>query len=235
MNNELTKQKEYWDKAVEDFDAIYSKEKNPAGIIMDRLVRWDMYKRFEYTMAHSEPIPGRSFLDVGCGTGRYSLEYALKGASLVVGLDVSEKMISTCIQRAHELGFSPVTRFIQTDLLDYLPEALFDVCIGIGLFDYIQDPLPVMKKMAASVTDRVIMSFPTIWTWKAPVRKIWLGSRGCGVYFYKKGDVENLVRAAGFAGYTIEKVGQLYCVTAFMARSVVSPHGPGHDTGKDSI
>jgi SAM-dependent methyltransferase len=216
MNEPLLRQKRYWDSAVDEFDAIYSHDKGFVGNLLDRLVRWDMYRRFEYTMLHSEPIEDRTFLDVGCGTGRYALEYARRGARKVVGLDVSPNMAGICMERAVSLELQERTRFVVTDLLAYSPEEPLDVAIGIGLFDYIKDPVPVLRKMRESVRDRVIVTFPTLWTWKAPVRRLNLSARGCDVFFYTRNAVAGYLRAAGFRDFTIEKVGQLYCVTALV-------------------
>lgn len=215
MNEDLKRQKDYWDKEVAAFDAIYSHDKGFLGNLADRLLRWDMYKRFEYTMANSEPIERRTFLDVGCGTGRYSLEYARRKARLVVGLDISTEMVKTCTERAKSLGFSGCTRFVHGHLLGLEPDELFDVTIGIGLFDYIKDPLPVVRKMADVSRDRVIISFPTVWTWKAPVRKVRLSMGNCDVFFYTKAHVSRLMTEAGFKRFDIEKIGQLYCVTGY--------------------
>jgi 2-polyprenyl-3-methyl-5-hydroxy-6-metoxy-1,4-benzoquinol methylase len=214
MSNELQKQKTYWNREVDSFDAIYSHNKGLMGNLMDRFVRWDMYKRFEFTMTNSEPINGHTFLDVGCGTGRYSLEYARQKANIVVGLDISENMVDTCRKRAEEMGLSDSTNFIVTDLMDYEPDREFDVCIGIGLFDYIRDPIPVIQKMGTCVRNKIIVSFPTIWTWKAPVRKIKLGIGRCDVFFYTRTDVRTIIERSGFKDYSLEKIGQLYCVVA---------------------
>jgi 2-polyprenyl-3-methyl-5-hydroxy-6-metoxy-1,4-benzoquinol methylase len=214
MSDELQKQKKYWNGEVENFDAIYSHNKGLMGNLMDRLVRWDMYKRFEFTMVNSEPIKDCTFLDVGCGTGRYSLEYARQGAQFVVGLDISENMVHTCNKRAGEMGFSDRTSFIVTDLMDYKPDREFDVCIGIGLFDYIKDSVRVIQKMGTCVRDKIIVSFPTVWTWKAPVRKVKLGLGDCDVFFYSRNDVSKIMVKAGFNDFSIAKIGQLYCVVA---------------------
>jgi 2-polyprenyl-3-methyl-5-hydroxy-6-metoxy-1,4-benzoquinol methylase len=214
MRDELRKQKTYWDREVKNFDAIYSHDKGLFGNLMDRIVRWDMYKRFDFTLRNSEPIKDSTFLDVGCGTGRYSLEYARQGAHFVIGLDISENMIDTCKKRASEMGVSNSTRFIVSDLMDYKPDREFDVCIGIGLFDYIKEPVPVIKKMGGCVRDKIIVSFPTVWTWKAPVRKVKLGVGQCDVFFYTRKEVCSIVERAGFRDYVVEKIGQLYCVVA---------------------
>jgi cyclopropane fatty-acyl-phospholipid synthase-like methyltransferase len=214
MNKELFRQKNYWDRSVNNFDAIYSHNKSQLGNLIDKLLRWDMYKRFDYTIENSQPITGRTFLDVGCGTGKYSFEFALHNANFVVGLDISENMIRTCTERAHKLRISEHIKFICSDLLEYTPDMLFDVCIGIGLFDYIREPLPVLRKMRECARDKVIISFPSIWTWKAPVRKIKLSFGKCDVFFYTKNRVKQLIDLAGFREQSIHTIGQLYCVTA---------------------
>ncbi|MBI4790639.1 MAG: class I SAM-dependent methyltransferase [Chloroflexi bacterium] len=216
MNQNLAKQKEYWDREVGEFDSIYSHGKSKFDNWIDVTFRWDMYARFEYTLKHAEPIAGQSFLDVGCGTGRYALELARRGASRVVGIDIAEKMIEVCSRRSREERLDDRCSFLQSDLLQYLAAAKFDVVIGIGLFDYIGEPLPVFTKMRQVVTDRAIISLPRFWTWRAPVRKVRLALRGCDVFFYTKERIAPLLKQAGFSHYEIEQVGQLYCVTAFV-------------------
>lgn len=215
MSTELTQQEEYWDREVRAFDSIYSREKGAFGKFLDSVFRWDMYARYEYTLQHAEPIEGKTFLDVGCGTGRYAIELARRKARHVVGLDIAENMVEVCRARAAEEGLAERTTFIQSDLLQYRPAEKFDTCIGIGLFDYIRDPVPVLSRMCASVNRSVIVSFPKRRTWRAPLRKVRLGLKGCGVYFYSMKRLEAVLKQSGFADFRCQEVGQLYCVTAY--------------------
>ncbi len=216
MDKDLARQKDYWDSTLNEFDSIYSHGKSGFSNWIDATFRWDMYARYEYTLQHSEPIVGRAFLDVGCGTGRYALEYARRGAARVVGVDVAPRMVEVCQARARQEQLEGRCTFLQGDLLQYQPEDKFDVVIGIGLFDYIRDALPVMTKMRQVAMDRAIMSLPRLWTWRAPVRRVRLAIKGCPVYFYTKGQIEGLLKQAGFGSYECEQVGQLYCVTAYV-------------------
>ena len=90
--------------------------------------------------------------------------------------------------------------------------------IGMGLFDYICDPLPVLKQLKKVTTSRVIVSFPRLWSWRAPVRKVRLYLKGCDVYFYTKNRVTELMEEAGFERHIGHVVGKLYCVTGFSGK-----------------
>ena len=214
IRQELDDQRRYWNSELEDFDSIYSGKRSTFGRWIDKTFRWDMYKRFEYTFEHSEPIEGKTILDVGCGTGRFTIEYARRKAARSVGIDISEEMVRVCRERAQIEGFDNVCEFLQSDLLDYNPDSRFDICIGIGLFDYIEDAYPVIEKMAKVASDRAIMSFPRKGTLRAAVRKIRLGLKGCPVYFFSEDQIRDYLNRAGFKSIEMELIGQLYCVTA---------------------
>jgi 2-polyprenyl-3-methyl-5-hydroxy-6-metoxy-1,4-benzoquinol methylase len=215
MKNELDVQRDYWNREADAFERIYSHEKSKLSAFLDRVFRKDMYERFEFTMRHCEPVKDRTFLDVGCGNGLYSIELAKKGAASVTGIDIAEVMIERCRNYAVKEGVTDRCTFIKTDLLEYDTATTFDVSYGIGLFDYISDPLPVLKKMREVTSDKVITAFPRFWTWRAPVRKARLTLRGCPVFFYTRRRIDGLMREAGFARHEVTRVGKLHCVVSY--------------------
>lgn len=215
MSNEIQAQRAFWNSEADAFQRIYTHRKSKFSNTLDQIFRKDMYERYQFTIANCEPIKGRTFLDVGCGNALYSLELARKGAAKVVGIDIAEVMIGLCKKSADAENLSDRCTFIQTDLLEYKPEEKFDVSFGIGLFDYIKNPLPVLTKMREVSTDKAIMAFPRLYTWRAPVRKVRLTIRGCIVYFYSAARINKLMKDAGFSRHTLTKVGKLYCVVAY--------------------
>jgi len=216
LNNELQAQRAFWNSEADAFQRIYTHRKSKFANTLDQIFRKDMYERFQFTIANCEPIKGRTFLDVGCGNALYSLELGRKGAAKVVGIDIAEVMIGLCKKSADEQNLSDRCTFIQTDLLEYKPETKFDVSFGIGLFDYIKNPLPVLTKMREVSTDKAIMAFPRLYTWRAPVRKVRLTMKGCDVYFYSAARINQLMKDAGFSRHTLTKVGKLYCVVGYV-------------------
>ena len=219
MKNEIEVQRNFWNSEADAFERIYSHEKSKLSTALDQIFRKDMYERFVFTIRNCEPIKGRTFLDVGCGNGLYSVELAKKGASRVLGIDISPVMIGRCQQSAKKEGLEDRLTFVQTDLLEYKPELDFDVSYGIGLFDYISDPLPVLRKMREVSKDKVIMAFPRLWTWRAPVRKVRLTMKGCPVFFYSKGKIDQLMKDAGFEKWEVSRVGKLHCVVAHVGET----------------
>ena len=214
MKNEIEVQRSFWNSEADAFERIYSHEKSKLSTGLDQLFRKDMYERFLFTLKNCEPVADRAFLDVGCGNGLYSIELGKEGADQVVGLDISPVMIGLCRQSVEKEGLEDRVSFIQTDLLEYEPDSSFDVSYGIGLFDYISEPLPVVRKMREVTREKAIMAFPRLWTWRAPVRKVRLIAKGCPVFFYSKSRINKLMKDAGFASWKVTRVGKLHCVVA---------------------
>lgn len=100
---------------------------------------------------------GASILDVGCGTGRHSIELARRGFR-VTGIDLSPGMLAQA--RAKALLADVRIEFIQADAKSFsLPEP-FDAAIclcegGVGLIEKGEDPvahdLAIYRNIAASL------------------------------------------------------------------------------------
>jgi 2-polyprenyl-3-methyl-5-hydroxy-6-metoxy-1,4-benzoquinol methylase len=215
LSKEILAQRRFWNNEADSFQRIYTHKKSRFANVLDKLFRKDMYQRFAFTIENCEPVANRSFLDVGCGNGLYSLELARRGAARVVGIDIAEVMVELCKRSSVAENLDDRCTFTQTDLLAYDSESHFNVSFGIGLFDYIRDPLPVLRKMRELSNDKVILSFPRYWTGRAPVRKLRLSIKGCDVVFYTAARIKKLMAAAGFSRHTLTRVGKLYCVIAY--------------------
>ena len=188
--------KQYFEVHASQFDSLYHEGK-PLQRMFNRIVRKAIYERFAITFDRSEPIAGKTILDVGCGSGRYSLEYARRGAARVLGVDFSESMLGIARQLAAERGVAQRCEFRQLDFTEMSLGERFDVVIAIGFFDYQADPVGVLRRMAEHSRGRVIGSFPGRSLIRMPLRKARYWLDNCPVLFYREEEVRQIARDAG--------------------------------------
>jgi 2-polyprenyl-3-methyl-5-hydroxy-6-metoxy-1,4-benzoquinol methylase len=100
---------------------------------------------------------GKSFLDIGCGSGAYCVEFAKR----VLGLDFSEPMLELARGSAAKLGVGDAVEFRRGEFVahDFGIET-FDVSVAMGVFDYLEQPQPFLAKMSQLTRGKVIASFP---------------------------------------------------------------------------
>jgi len=91
-------------------------------------------------------VAGRRLLDLGCGSAIYSVQFAQRGAQ-VVGLDLSETMISLARERAQAQGVQ--ADFRVADIREPLPfgNAQFDVIFTATTLHYVDDLGGLMKEV----------------------------------------------------------------------------------------
>jgi 2-polyprenyl-3-methyl-5-hydroxy-6-metoxy-1,4-benzoquinol methylase len=196
-----------WD--AKNFDAIYRLERSPLSRWFNKMFRKAVFQRYEITFEKSGDLKGKSVLDIGCGSGIYSVDFARRGAKRVLGVDFSGNMLDLAREEAKKHGLSDTCEFRQQNFLDAadgLGEK-FDVTIAIGVFDYLPDPIPFIKKMASVTRGRMIISIPGHSLVREHARRLRyrLTNRG-DVHFYDEAEVRELVVAAGFAKHEIVRI-----------------------------
>lgn len=92
-------------------------------------------------------VAGARVLELGCGSGPYSVWLAERGAQ-VVGLDLSQTMISLAQERTRERNVS--ADFRVADIRDPLPfgEGEFDLIVTATALHYVEDLGATMKEAA---------------------------------------------------------------------------------------
>ena len=193
----------YFDKGAEGFDAIYH-GKGRFGQWIDRHFRQDMYERYRLTFETCGNVKGKAVLDIGCGSGRYSVEFARRGAAYVVGIDFAPNMLALARQHAKESGVQDCCEFILGDFLEVEFENNFNICVAIGIFDYVAKPQPFLEKMRASTSEWLIASFPSKSLIRTAIRKVRYRFKSCPLYFYDGGDIQSLL--SGMGEYRIIKI-----------------------------
>lgn len=212
---DITDVRDHFHRTAEEFDDIYTGRKNVIARKLDLWLRWDMYERFRLAMEECSLIEGKKILDIGTGSGRFLFPLVDRNPEKLVGIDIAPNMIDLARSIAKEQGIESKIEFVLGDFLTHDLTETFHISIGVGLFDYIKDPLPLMKKIRSVTAEKAILTFPNRKTLRAPIRKIRLGLRGCPVYFYTRSDIDELVAAAGFSDHKTQLVGNIFFTVAF--------------------
>ena len=82
-----------------------------------------------YGAMMDENIVGKNVLDLGCGSGVFTLGAALLGANRVVGVDVDPEALSKLQENMMEIGVPEVVSLFLSDVKDFQPGRTFDTCV----------------------------------------------------------------------------------------------------------
>ncbi len=101
-------------------------------------------------------LTGKSVLDLGCGFGEHCMEYVKRGATKVVGIDISEKMLEI----ARKENADPKITYLNMPMEDlHTLSGPFDVVISSLAFHYVEDFDRLVKDIAALMTKEGIFLF----------------------------------------------------------------------------
>jgi len=128
-----------------------------APIYMDNVFTKNTLQEVEFLLEELSLQPGSSILDVGCGTGRHSVELAKRGYT-VTGLDLSAEMLAQADRGAKAAGVK--VNWVHSDAKRFsLPEkydAVICLCEGsLGLLsqadDPVDQPLAILRGISRSL------------------------------------------------------------------------------------
>jgi len=196
----------YFDRAAVTFDSFYDGKRSRAMQWIDRRFRSDMFERFQRTFRAIEPVAGKRVLDVGCGSGLYSIEAASRGAAEVLGIDVAPAMLDLARKRAEENGVVGRCSFVAGSFPDTRPETVYDASIVMGVMDYVGDPYGFLRALRECTAGAAVVSFPSRHWLRTPVRKVRYRIKRCPLWFYDEKQVDHLLRDAGFTSVLVDKI-----------------------------
>jgi SAM-dependent methyltransferase len=92
-------------------------------------VKWaDFFERLIDTYGEDNPKP-KLVLDLGCGTGKMTLELAKRGYDMT-GVDISAEMLDMAEKRANELSFSGKILWLLQDMRSFELYGTVDLCVS---------------------------------------------------------------------------------------------------------
>lgn len=101
-------------------------------------------------------LKDKTVLDIGCGMGQHALQYSKSGAKSVLGIDISEKMLSYAKENNSAANIE--YRRMAFEDLDEL-EQKFDVITSSLAFDYVEDFGKLMKRIHAMLNEKGVCVF----------------------------------------------------------------------------
>ncbi|MFB6308756.1 MAG: class I SAM-dependent methyltransferase [Haloarculaceae archaeon] len=139
------------------------------------------------------PVEDSSILEVACGTGRFSVMLADRGAD-VVGIDISGPMLQQGREKAHSVGVRDSVEFIRGDAARLpFPDDHFDTVFAMRFFHLADTPAAFLSEMRRVSKEQVFFdtfnrfSTRSIYNWALP-----MGSR-----LYSRWEVDRLLDGAG--------------------------------------
>jgi len=202
----------YWTERARSFDRLYALP--PLERLLNHLFRRAIYQRYELTFANAGDVKGKRVLDAGSGSGRHAVEFARRGAAEVVGVDFAADMLALAADFAKAERVQDRCRFVRADFDAFTDPRPFDVTIGIGFYDYIDDPLRTLKHMRELTRGRVMASFPKPEWPRSQLRTRRYAAKGVHIRYYARTEIEALAREAGFPTFRVIPISAGYFLVA---------------------
>ena len=160
----------YFDARAQPFDGLYDPSPGLRGMfetfVYGRL-RWTL----ERTLSELGDLSGKRVLDVGCGSGRYAVAAAERGAD-VVAIDLSPAMLALARTRAGDRGVSDRCRFVESDFDGFQTDVPFDVVLMISVLEYREHVRPDLARLHALTLEKAIVNVPRPHSWQTIVRRV---------------------------------------------------------------
>ncbi|MCD2465432.1 MULTISPECIES: bifunctional 2-polyprenyl-6-hydroxyphenol methylase/3-demethylubiquinol 3-O-methyltransferase UbiG [unclassified Streptomyces] len=100
-------------------------------------------------------VSGRSVLDLACGTGFYSREFRRRGATEVLGVDISVEMIAAARGFEERAPLGGV-RYEVGDVAELpLLEQKFDIALGVQCLNYAED-IATLERMCRRIHQNLV-------------------------------------------------------------------------------
>jgi len=176
---------EEWYQADEVAEEYDEKRFSRGGRLIDR-------REKQAVLDAIGPVDDQDVLEIACGTGRFTVMLAERGAD-IVGLDISAAMLQQGRQKARDAGVADHLEFMRGDAARLpFPDDHFDTVFAMRFFHLADTPAAFLSEMCRVAAERVVFdtfngtSTRSIYNWLLP-----MGSR-----LYSRSEVERLLAGA---------------------------------------
>jgi len=171
------------DDVAEEYD---SKRFSRGGRLIDR-------REKEAVLDAIGPVDDESILEVACGTGRFTVMLAERGAD-IIGLDISGPMLKQGREKAQAVSVADHVEFMRGDAARLpFPDNHFDTVVAMRFFHLADTPASFLAEMRRVSKQQVFFdtfnrfSTRSLYNWALP-----MGSR-----LYSRWEIDRLLDGAG--------------------------------------
>jgi SAM-dependent methyltransferase len=147
--------------------------------------------------------PGDGVLDVACGTGNFTREFArtVGPDGLAVGIDVSETMLARAVTDTETAGLLDRTAYVRGDAVD-LPfvESSFDAVCCFAALHLFEHPMRALDRMTEVLTPGGRLALFTSAQGRTALMRPWasLAGRRSGMRMFELHEVVEALEARGY-------------------------------------
>lgn len=196
--------KNFFNSYSKGFSSIYTeddKSRNLFDKLMDKLFRQGVYKRYERSLAATNKESIKTVLDVGCGPGHHTIAFLNQGKK-VTALDIAEDMVNLTKEKVKKFNKDDQCKFLVADYMAHQFEEKFDAICVMGFFDYVSEPVSVLKKLISESNHEVYISVPNESGLIGLQRKIRYKLKNCPLYSYSRKYLDECLEKAGCKDFT---------------------------------
>ena len=175
-----------WYQADDVAESYEDKRFSRGGRLIDR-------REKEAVLSAVGPVEDKDILEIACGTGRFTVMLAERGAD-IVGLDISGAMLAQGREKARSAGVAAHLDFLQGDAgrLPF-PDDHFDTVFAMRFFHLADTPASYLTEMRRVSREQVFFdtfnrfSTRSLYNWMLP-----MGSR-----LYSRWEIDRLLNDVG--------------------------------------
>ena len=203
MSGDRERAKSYFDELAPEYDRAFRRAEG--GLLANLVNRFFRGRTFERRMRLLEELfaslslPGKTVLDLGCGSGQVSVLAARMGAR-VNAVDIAPRMLEIARSGAQAAGVAEQLVLEEGDAASH-PAAPADVVLLVGVVEYYADYERLIRHAASLTRKTLIVAHTSRVAYRMLLRRLLFAWRGAAaLYFHPMDDV---IRAGERAGLTL--------------------------------
>ena len=196
MDSNNKKISTFFDGYAAGFSSIYNEDDKKRSLfnkLIDRFFRQGVYLRYKMTLENTSDNSIQTILDVGCGPGHYAIAFLEQGKK-VVALDIAQQMLDLTKKRAKDNKLDENLELVFGNYLEIDFDNKFDAIVLMGFFDYVKDPVKVLKKLLKECNKQIYISIPGTFGVFGLQRRFRYWLKNCPLYLYSYERLINILK-----------------------------------------